>query len=753
MATEQGIKTLKLTGRNKTQLFPADWIAGVDYEDNYEQNDDENENIENNEENDETYTEQTPDYNTDIEMDDPNIYDTIDQEEIDDILAEPGRDGNETNPNAREIPQERVQQQETEQDNTVTDDEDEDTVATASTRPTRERREPDRLTFLQHMNNHVTFEDEEWQRIEQCHNLIAQAHPNPEQDMTYDPAMAMVFARIMSDINSQTTIQGASFAQQYIIQRGLKKFGKLGIDAATKEMDQLHRRNCFTPIDVAKMTPLERQKSVDALMFLAEKRNKTIKGRMVYNGKPTREWLTREESTSPTASLESIMLTAIVDTKEDRDVMTCDIPNAYIQAELPNLGPDDERVIMKITGVLVDLLVNISPEVYGPYVVTDKHKKVLYVQVLRGLYGMLYSGIVWHTKLRSDLEGNRYVFNPYDPCVANKIVKHKRHTVRFHVDDLMCSHKDPKVNDEFEKWLNKTYGEHGNVTTTRGGIHDYLGMTFDFSEKRKVKIDMINYMEAMVEDFSVKYKKTDTAPTPAAEDLFAEGESKNLDIKRAEEFHTMTAKGLFACKRARPDIHPTIAVLCTHVKQPNEDDWRKLERLIKYINGTRKDKLILSADALHVIKWYVDAAFAVHPDFKSHTGGSMTYGQGAPISMSRKQKLNTRSSTEAELVGPDDLSVLILWTRLFMQCQGYDIDKNILFQDNKSTILLERNGKKSSSSRTRALNIRYFFLTDQIQKGNLIVEYCPTTEMVADYFSKPLQGKLFQRFKKAIMGH
>jgi hypothetical protein len=174
---------------------------------------------------------------------------------------------------------------------------------------------------------------------------------------------------------------------------------------------------------------------------------------------------------------------------------------------------------------------------------------------------------------------------------------------------------------------------------------------------------------------------------------------------------------------------------------------------LKYINGTRKDKLILSADNLHVIKWYVDCAFAVHPDFKSHTGGSMTYGHGAPMSMSRKQKLNTRSSTEAKLVGPDDMSTLILWTKLFMQCQGYEITKNILYQDNKSTILLEHNGKRSSSKRTRALNIRYFFLTDQIQKGNLIVEYCTTTEMVADYFSKPLQGNFFQKFRKSIMGH
>ena len=105
-------------------------------------------------------------------------------------------------------------------------------------------------------------------------------------------------------------------------------------------------------------------------------------------------------------------------------------------------------------------------------------------------------------------------------------------------------------------------------------------------------------------------------------------------------------------------------------------------------------------NGVQCIKWYVDAAFAVHPDFKSHTGTTMTFDKGSVISMSRKQKLNTRSSTEAELVAVDDAATMILWTRLFLESQGYEVNKNILYQDNKSTILLEENGKKSSSKRT-----------------------------------------------------
>jgi len=489
-------------------------------------------------------------------------------------------------------------------------------------------------------------------------------------------------------------------------------------------------------------------------MFLTEKRDKSIKGRMVYNGKPTREWLSREDSASPTASLESIMLTAIIDAHEGRDVMSADIPNAFIQTSMPDdLVTGKERVVMKITGVLVDLLVEMAPETYSSYVVYEKGRKVLYVLVLKALYGMLIAGLLWYKKLKSDLEGHGYVFNPYDPCVANKQVKGKQHTIRFHVDDVMCSHMDPKVNDEFLKWLNKMYGSHGEVKATRGHAHDYLGMNFNFSKKGKVIINMVDYISDMVDDFPVQLKKTDTAPTPAADDLFAAGKGTKLNPKHAEVFRTFVAKALFACKRARPDIHTAVALLCTRVKNPNLEDWKKLIRLLKYCNGTRQDKLTLSADNLHVIKWSVDSSFAVHPDFKSHTGGCMSLGTGAPITTSRKQKLNTRSSTESELVSVDDMSVMILWTKLFMEAQGYEIIKNILLQDNKSTILLETNGKRSSSQRTRAFNIRYFFITDQIEKGNVSVEYNNTTDMTSDYLTKPLQGKQFMKFKRELMGN
>jgi hypothetical protein len=204
----------------------------------------------------------------------------------------------------------------------------------------------------------------------------------------------------------------ASFAQHYMLQRGLKVFREKGHDASKKEIDQLHKRTCFAPLKVKEMKPSERKKAQMALMFLTEKRDKTVKGRMVYNDKPTREWLSREDAASPTAALESMMITGVIEAKEERDMMTCDIPNAFIQALLPKKDPREDGVVMKITGVLIDMLVDINPELYGPAVVLENRKKVLYVEVLKAIYGMLKAALLWYKTFRKDLEDIGFVFNP-----------------------------------------------------------------------------------------------------------------------------------------------------------------------------------------------------------------------------------------------------------------------------------------------------------------------------------------------------
>jgi hypothetical protein len=135
--------------------------------------------------------------------------------------------------------------------------------------------------------------------------------------------------------------------------------------------------------------------------------------------------------------------------------------------------------------------------------------------------------------------------------------------------------------------------------------------------------------------------------------------------------------------------------------------------------------LVLGWDGSGQIRWSVDASFAVHKDMRSHTGAVLSLGQGALMSMSLKQKINTKSSTEAELVGVDDAKNFVEWIQLFVEQQIIMINKDSLLrkigsdvvieQDNTSTIQLENNGKQSSTKRTHHIDIRYF-LCDQQNK-------------------------------------
>ena len=161
--------------------------------------------------------------------------------------------------------------------------------------------------------------------------------------------------------------------------------------------------------------------------------------------------------------------------------------------------------------------------------------------------------------------------------------------------------------------------------------------------------------------------------------------------------------------------------------------------------------LILHADSATVVKWWVDGSHAIHLNMHGHSGGCVSLGMGMLITGSSKQKLNMHSSTEMELIVVDDFMPQILWTNLFLEVQDYKTLDTILYQDNQSAILLEKNGTRSSSKWTKHLNCRYYFITNRISAGDLSIKYCPTGEMVGDFFMKPLQGKLFLKFRHLIM--
>jgi hypothetical protein len=292
--------------------------------------------------------------------------------------------------------------------------------------------------------------------------------------------------------------------------------------------------------------------------------------------------------------------------------------------------------------------------------------------------------------------------------------------------------------------LKKIYGE--KISITCGKHFTYLGMQLDYSEPGIFGMSMIPYIDSILEDFPEEIIKS--SPCPHNQNLFRirdQNEAKYLPEDQAMKFHHSVAQLVFLQKRARRDIQTTSFFLSSRVKKPDEDDWSKLRRVLQYLKGTRSLKLRISVDDLKEAKWYIDTSHNVHWDCKGQTGGGMTLGKGACLSGSNKQKTNSKSACETELIRVDDYISLVLWSLYFIQAQGIDMSNARIYQDNKSTILPENNRKMSSSKHTKHIKSKFFFITDRIHQGEVVVEYLPTKEMWIDVNTKPKQGFPFRR--------
>ena len=212
----------------------------------------------------------------------------------------------------------------------------------------------------------------------------------------------------------------------------------------------------------------------------------------------------------------------------------------------------------------------------------------------------------------------------------------------------------------------------------------------------------------------------------------------------------MVCKLLYVALRGCPDILLAVVFLASCVSKATIQDQAKLKRLLEYLYGTYDLPLILGADDIHTLYTFVDASFAVHEDMKSHTSGVITFGRGGIACKSAKQKLVTKSSTEAELVGASDYLPSTLWVQHFLQAQGFPHVTSYFEQDTQSAI--ERNGRASAGQRSRHINIQYFFITDRLDTDNITLRYCQTEHMLADFLSKPLQGSLFRKFRDVLLG-
>jgi hypothetical protein len=530
---------------------------------------------------------------------------------------------------------------------------------------------------------------------------------------------------------------------QMSFKEGLKRYGKEAEAALMKEFAQLEDLNVYEAVNARLLSKEQRRGALRAINLIKEKRTGQIKGRTVADGSVQRTLYDKADTASPTIATDALMLSIIVDAYEGRDVATADIAGAYLKAYMKDF------VLMKFSGPTVKVLCGLNPK-HKPFVVLENGQEVIYVRLIKALYGCVKSALLWYELFSTTLESMGFELNPYDRCIANCTIDGKQCTIGWYVDDTKISHEDPAVVTRVIDTLESHFGK---MTVQRGDEHVFLGMHVKYDRAQKTaNISMREYLTEAISESGLAIVKT--VSTPASKDLFSvSAASPFLSKQEQEVFHSVVAKLLYVSIRARMDLLLATSFLATRVSKSTQQDLDKLKRLLEYILGSLDDNLIVGADRLGRFRTWVDASYAVHPDFRSHTGGAISFGRGTIACKSTKQKLNTKSSTEAETVGASDYLPNTIWVKMFMEAQGYAIDESILEQDNQSAIKLATNGRASAGPKSRHIDIRYFWLKDRVRSGEIRVRHCPTHQMLADFFTKPLQGYLFHRFKAVVLGH
>ena len=262
---------------------------------------------------------------------------------------------------------------------------------------------------------------------------------------------------------------------QMTARAGIKKHGQAARDALTAEFAQLDYKGAYEPVHTRDLTEPQQKGALRIINLIKEKRDGCLKGRSVADGQPQRAFYTKEETSSPTATPESVLLTALVDAVEHRHVVVADVTGAYLNADM------DDFILIRLSGEDVDMMCDTNP-VYEDFITNDNGKKTLFLQLKKALYGCVKSALLWYRLFCDTLQDLGFVLNPYDPCVANANIKGSQCTIVWYVDDNKISHKDQTVVTDLVQRIEAKFG---HMAKTQGDEHEFLGIKLRFDRRNK----------------------------------------------------------------------------------------------------------------------------------------------------------------------------------------------------------------------------------------------------------------------------
>jgi len=450
------------------------------------------------------------------------------------------------------------------------------------------------------------------------------------------------------------------------------------------------------------------------------------KARLVAKGFTQIKGIDYKETFAPTAKLKSVRTFLAIAAKNGWRVKQDDVPSAYLKPELM------EETYMELPqGFHLLLEAGVDFRKTHDELLAEYGDNPIVVRLLKTLYGLKQSGREWYKLFRNYLLGEKFTQSTQDPCIFYRRNEGKVAIVGVYVDDILTTGDDY---EDFRKRMQIKF------KMTQGGLMSwYLGMRVQFHENGDISMDQDQYLKEKVEEYrELLGDKVASTPLPVNYLQLVENDQGAL---AGEDFpyREMIGSLMYAMVGTRPDLAFPLQYLCQYMQAPKVIHCELLKHLFRYCSSNSYALTFKKENEL-VLKGWTDASYANNHDGKSTSGYCFKVGSSLVSWSARKQNIVALSTTESETIGLTYAAQEAIWFQVLLAELGYPQPAVEIFEDNQACIKLAKNPQQHS--RTKHIQVRYFFIRQHLEDGTIALTYCPTADQLADVFTKVLAGHI-----------
>ena len=471
-----------------------------------------------------------------------------------------------------------------------------------------------------------------------------------------------------------------------------------------------------------------------------------IKSRFLLGGnKLADEFNNRwDETNAHTVSQASLYMMAGIYAKDKMHTGTMDFSQAFLYADLPikdqcyaKIPKEESKLIIELDGS------------FNQYLNDDGH---IYVRVVKALYGHPLAPKLWYDHVKSKFALIGFAPINTDHCIFVRIKDGKKSYICLHVDDGFIGTSDEHLFKELEEFLQNHFKGEGKIEV--GNILEYLNLIFKFdNQDGSVRISQESYWEKVVKRFECVSEYEIPHTSTYMERLCKRDENIVGTEQEKIKYLSLIMSIMWGAKRTQPCILFNTTSLASQSKYGTHEDWIDGERLLAYINNNKNEYVRIKIEGKIQLSAFVDSSSNLYKDTRGHGGYVITCGDsyGGPIDTSSgRSKLNGRSSMEYELFALHNMLPNLLFLINLVNELGYTQEPVVIFEDNKALIQIIRRGSVSSGN-TKHISQKYYYSKDLIENKIIKLRYCPSSLMVADILTKPLNGVLFKKLRDRLM--